>query len=50
MEQADNDDMAEKTKAFLELVKRLRKETGNVPQTPSYLLIAEDRESGHRDG
>ena len=49
MENGDKDDMAEKVKSFLELSKKLRRETGNVPQTPSYLLIAEDRESGHRD-
>lgn len=50
LEQAAKDDMAEKVKSFLALSARLRKETGSVSQTPSYLLIAEDRESGHRDG
>ena len=49
LEQAAEDDMAEKVRSFLALSDRLRKETANVSRPPSYLLIAEDRESGHRD-
>lgn len=43
------DDTSEKIKAFRDLSERLRKETGSVPQTPSHVLIREDRDSGHRD-
>ena len=47
-EQAAGDDMEEKKRAFLELSKRLlEQQTGDRPQTPSYLLIREDRDSGH---
>ena len=49
LEQAVADDMEEKVRAFRDLSERLRKETAGLPQTPSYLLIREDRESGHRD-
>ena len=47
-EQAAGDDMEEKKRAFRELSKRLlEQQTGDRPQTPSYLLIREDRDSGH---
>lgn len=49
LEQAASDDMAEKTRAFLDLSRRLRKLTAGRPQTPSHILIREDRDSGHRD-
>ena len=49
LEQAAQDDMAEKVKSFLALSDRLRRKTSGVPQTPSYIFIAEDRASGHRD-
>ena len=49
LEQAARDDLAEKVKAFRDLSERLLKETGSVPQTPSHVLIREDRDSGHRD-
>ena len=49
LEQAARDDLAEKVKAFRDLSERLRKETGGIPQTPSHVLIREDRDSGHRD-
>ena len=50
LEQAAGDDMAEKTAAFRELSLRMRRQTAGRPQTPSHVLIREDRESGHRDG
>ena len=39
--------MAEKAKTFRALAKTLREETGDQPQTPSYVPIREDRERGH---
>ena len=50
LEQAAQNDMAEKVRAFRALIKSLRKQTNNLPQTPSHILIREDRDSGHRDG
>ncbi len=47
---AVEDDMAEKLKAFRELSDKMRRWTADVPQTPSHILIREDRDSGHRDG
>jgi plasmid stability protein len=48
LEQAAGDDMGEKTRAFRELSKRLHEQqTGDRPQTPSHILIREDRYSGH---
>ena len=41
------DGMAEKAKSFRALAKTLREETGDQPQTPSYVPIREDRERGH---
>lgn len=49
LEQAAEDDMAEKVRSFRALSERLRKDTGSIPQTPSYVPIREDRDSGHRD-
>ena len=49
LEQAASDGMAEKTRAFRELSLRMRRQTAGRPQTPSHILIREDRESGHRD-
>ncbi len=49
LEQAAEDDMAERVRAFRALSERLRRETVGIPQTPSYILIREDRDSGHRD-
>ena len=49
LEQAVEDDMAVKLAAFRELSTMMRRETGGAPQTPSHVLIGEDRESGHRD-
>ena len=48
LEQAAEDGMAEKTRSFAALAKRLRRKTGRVPQTPAEVLIREDRDSGHR--
>ncbi len=49
LEQAARDDVAEKVRAFRDLSERLRKQTGGISQTPSHVLIREDRDSGHRD-
>ncbi len=49
LEQAAEYNIDGKAEAFQSLSERLRKETAGLPQTPSYLLIREDRESGHRD-
>ena len=49
LEQAARNDMAGKVRAFQALAKGLRKQTDNVPRTPSPILIREDRDSGHRD-
>ena len=49
LEQAAEYSMEEKVRAFREMSQRFRRETGEVPQTPSHVLIREDRESGHRD-
>ena len=49
LEQAAGDGMAEKTRAFLELSRRMRRQTAGRPQTPSQVLIREDRDGGHRD-
>ena len=47
---AVEDDMAAKRKAFRALAARLRRKAGGNPQTPSEVLVREDRESGHRVG
>ena len=49
LESAVEDDMAAKRAAFLALADRLRRETEGRPQTPSEVLIREDRDRGHRD-
>ena len=46
---AVEDDMAEKRRAFRERSELMRKQTPDGPQTPSEILIREDRDSGHRD-
>ena len=50
LEQAVEDSMAKKRRAFRELSERMRRQTPDTPQTPSHVLIREDRDSGHRDG
>ena len=45
---AAEDDMAMKRKSFQELAVKLRRRTKGRVQTPSEILIREDRESGHR--
>ena len=48
LEQAAGDDMEEKRRASRELSRRMREQqTGDRPQTPSQILIREDRDSGH---
>ncbi len=47
LEQAAGDDMEEKTRAFRELSRRMRKLTSGRPHTPSHILIREDRDSDH---
>ena len=44
------DDEAEKARVFRFLSQSLRKQTNNFPQTPSHIIIREDRDTGHRDG
>ena len=45
---AAEDGLAMKQKSFQELAVRLRRGTKGRVQTPSEVLIREDRESGHR--
>ena len=45
-----DDDMAEKREAFQALAARLRRKADGNPQTPSEVLIREDRDSGRRVG
>ena len=45
--QAAYDGMTEKMRSFREVSKKLRMETKNTPQTPSEVLIREDRDRGH---
>ena len=45
---AAGDQMAVKRKSFRDLVARLRHRTLDRDQTPSEILIREDRDSGHR--
>ncbi len=49
LEQAVGDGMAEKTRAFRDLSLKLRRQNGGLSQTPTHVLIREDRDSGHRD-
>ena len=46
---AIEDSMAQRVRAFRELSRKLRRQTVGTHQTPSGILIREDRESGHRD-
>ena len=48
LEGAVEDDMATKRASFRALAARLRRETEGRTQTPSEILIREDRDSGHR--
>ena len=48
LEGAVEDDMSAKRASFLALAARLRRETEGRAQTPSEVLIREDRETGHR--
>ena len=41
--------MAEKIRAFRKLSEEMRRQTAGTSQTPSEILIREDRENGHRD-
>ena len=45
---ASKDDMAIKREAFRKLSRKLRRLTAGRAQTPSEILIREDREAGHR--
>lgn len=47
LERAAEDDMTHKLATFRSLAKRLRELTGARPQTPSQILIREDRDGGH---
>ena len=47
---AVEDDMAAKRASFRALAARLRRGTEGRAQTPSEVLIREDRDSGHRVG
>ena len=49
LEQAAQCDMETKVRAFRALSVRLRKEACQLAQTPSDVLVTEDRVSGHRD-
>jgi plasmid stability protein len=48
LEQATLDRMPEMRRAFLTLTKGLRKHSVGRPQTPSQILVREDRDAGHR--
>ncbi|MDE0035054.1 MAG: hypothetical protein OXU75_18265 [Deltaproteobacteria bacterium] len=48
LEGAVEDDFAAKRESFLALAASLRRETEGHPQTPSEVLIREDRDKGHR--
>ena len=48
LEGAVADDVSTKRASFLALAARRRRETEGRPQTPSEILIREDREHGHR--
>lgn len=49
LERAVRDDMSEKRASFRSLAAVLRRKTGRRPQTPSEILIRQDRDTGHRD-
>ena len=48
LEDAAENDVSAKRASFLVLAARLRRETKGRAQTPSEVLIREDRERGHR--
>ena len=48
LEGAVADDPSAKQASFLALIARLRRKTRERAQTPSEILIREDRETGHR--
>ena len=48
LEDAVKDDPSAKRASFLALAAQLRRETEGRAQTPSGVLIREDRENGHR--
>ena len=48
LENSVEDDMAAKRASFSALAARLQRETEGREQTPSEILIREDRERGHR--
>ena len=48
LEVAARDDMEARRAAFRVLSAEFRRETAGTPQTPSEILIREDRDSGHR--
>ena len=48
LEDAVRDDAPGRRQSFVARAAKLRRETESCPQTPSELLIREDRESGHR--
>ncbi len=50
LERAAEDGMPEKARRFGATIKRLRTGTGGHPQTPSHVLIREDRDNGHGPG
>ena len=47
LRQAVQESMTERTRTFRALARSLRKQTGDLPQTPGHILIREDRDSGH---
>ena len=49
LEGAVENDMSARRAAFLDLAVRLRRETEGSAQTPSEILIRDDRDRGHRD-
>ena len=49
LSRAVDEDMTEKLSNFRALSERLQELTKDTPQTPSHILIREDRDSGHRD-
>ena len=50
LKRALEDDWAARRQAFRALVSRLRQRTADLPQTPSEVLIREDRQKGHEPG
>ncbi len=49
LEDAVRDDTPERRQSFLALAEKLRNETEGRKQTPSEVLIREDRDTGHRE-